>query len=245
MELIAVLFMIAAGGAVAVFAVAAAAIAKEESHRTSHASERASRDEVAASLLYHVLLAGGVPPDDALRQIRREAGLATPAVEGIDVNSWGAWYAGVTPADQREWLLDTAVNLAANRKKVIPLRQYAALLDLCFALGFHTDALARLREKYGFDYVDHAKDARPQGADRRGAMSLYVRDEAERLELLHVLAIEGNPTRQRIIAAYRKLAAAHHPDRFHDAPASTQSTETERFIQITQAYEKLLELYRD
>src|SRR5512138_3065160 len=142
--------MIVAGVAVAVFALAAAGIAKEESRRTSQANARASRDEVAASLLYHVLLAGGIAPDDALRQLRREAGLASRIVRGIDINSWGEWYAGVTTADQRQRLLDTAVGLAAaNRKKLIPLRQYAALLDLSFALGFHTDALARMREKYG------------------------------------------------------------------------------------------------
>lgn len=245
MELIAVVFMIVAGGAVALFALAAAAIAKEESRRTSQANARASRDEVAASLLYHVLLAGGIEPDDALRQLRREAGLASPVVRGIDILSWGEWYAGVTPIGRREQLLDTAVSLASNRKKLIPLRQYAALLDLSFALGFHTDALARLREKYGFDYVDHAKDARPKEADRRGSMTLFVRDDAERVELLRVLGIEGIPTRQGIIATYRKLAAAHHPDRFHDAPEATQSAETERFIEITRAYEKLLSLYGD
>lgn len=234
-----------AGGALALFVLAAAAISRGEARR-AQSRRVASRDEAAASLLYHVLLSGGATPDEALRQLRRDAGLITPVVTGIDVTSWGEWYASVSSTAQRDQLLDMAVHLAAMRAKAIPLRQYAALLDLSFALGYHTDALARLREKYGFDYVDHARDARPADADRRGgSLPLFVRDETDTAELLRVLDIDGAPSRQGIIAAYRKLAAIHHPDRFHAAPEETQHSETQRFIEITRAYEKLLAIYRD
>ena len=48
-----------------------------------------------------------------------------------------------------------------------------------------------------------------------------------------------------IISSYRRLAAQHHPDRFHAQPDEIQRSEAARFIEITQAYEKLLALYRD
>lgn len=246
MELIAVLLMAAAGGAAAIFVAAAVAIARGEARRAGGLHERASRDEVAASLLHYVLLAGGMTTDEAVRKVRRDGGISSRCVAGIDVTNWGEWYAQVATDEQRQRLLDLAVHLAADRKTPIPVRQYAALLDLSFALGFHMDALARLRDKYGFDYVDHAKEARPRDADRRGgALPLFVRDESDPGELLRVLSIEGTPTRQGIIAAYRRLAAAHHPDRFHAASEATRSAETQRFIEITRAYEKLLAIYRD
>src|SRR4029079_136064 len=119
----------------------------------------------------------------------RGAGIAAPVTKGIDVTSWADRYAQISTPQQRAGLLETAVQLV---RSPIPLRQYAALLDLSFGLGFHTDALAKLREVYGFEYVDHAKDARPREADRAGgATALFVRDETHTAEYLRVLEIEG------------------------------------------------------
>jgi hypothetical protein len=136
----------------------------------------------------------------------------------------------------------------ASQTRLVPLRQYAALLDLSFGLGFQTDALARLRQQYGFEYVDHAKDARPPEADRAGgAATLFARDARPATELLRVLGIEedGAPSRQVIISAYRRLVAQHHPDRFHDQPEAAQAGAAARFIEITRAYEALLAIYRE
>ncbi|HSP14240.1 MAG TPA: J domain-containing protein [Thermoanaerobaculia bacterium] len=244
MELIAVLVMMIVGGGVAIFVLIAFAIAKSEKPR-EHAAAT-NRHEIAASILFQVMIAGGSTTDDALRQVRRGAGLAARVTPGVDLSSWGASFAQVASSAEREQLLETAVQLAIERKGPIPLRQYAALLDLSFGLGFHTDALARLREKYGFEYVDHAKDARPLEADRGGgATPLFVRDESGTVEWLHVLQIEGAPTRQVIIAAYRRLVVQHHPDRFHDAPDEQRRSEAARFIELTRAYEHLLAIYRD
>ncbi|MCU1347916.1 MAG: Fibronectin, type, partial [Acidobacteria bacterium] len=143
-------------------------------------------------------------------------------------------------------LLETAVQLIAGRGAPVPLRQYSALLDLNFALGFQTDALARLREQYGFEYVDHARNGRPREADRAGGGApLFVRDRRDERELLVVLEVAGTPTRQGIISAYRKLAARHHPDRYHDAPDGIRAEAAAKFIEITRAYEALLGVYRD
>src|SRR4029079_1372598 len=136
--------------------------------------------------------AGGATPDDALRTIRRGAGLGARVTQGVDVTTWAETYARAPAEAARTQLLESAVQFAAARHGPIPLRQYASLLDLSFGLGFHTDALARLRERYGFDYVDHAKDARPREADRAGgATALFVRDDTRTAEYLRVLEIEG------------------------------------------------------
>ena len=245
MELIAVLVMILAGGAVAVVFLIALSLAKADA-RPHEGSTAADRDAIAASILFQVLVAGGTTPDDAMRQVRRGAGLGARVTRGVDVLICAESYAKATSANDRARLLETAVQFAVARRGPVPLRQYAALLDLSFGLGFHTDALARLREQYGFEYVDHAKDARPREADRKGgATALFVRDTSAIPEWLRVLEIEGNPTRQMIIASYRRLAAQHHPDKFHDKSDEVQRREAARFIEITRAYEKLLALYQD
>ena len=243
MELIAVLFMIGAGGALAVFVLTAATIA-----RRGNGPQEAlpQRDSIAASLLVHILRSGGIAADEAMRQVRRGAGLAAPVTSGIDVGNWAESYARVSTPQQRASLLETAVRLVAGRTGPVPLRQYAALLDLSFGLGFQTDALARLRETYGFEYVDHAKDARPRSADRNGGGApLFVRPQPDRSQLLGVLGVSGQPSRQELSAAYRRLVAQHHPDRYHGAPAEEQNQAAARFIEITRAYEILLVECRD
>ncbi|HUP44411.1 MAG TPA: J domain-containing protein [Thermoanaerobaculia bacterium] len=244
MEIIAVLVMIAAGGALAIFALVAYTLSRSERERSE--ARAASRDEVASSLLHHVLVAGGASPDQALRDVRRQAGLGGKVTRGIDVASWAESYARAASVEQRTMLLETAVRLVAQRGRPVPLLQYSALLDLSFGLGFHTDALARMREEYRFEYVDHAKNARPRDADRAGgATPLFVRDPARREEWLRVLEIEGSPDRQKIISAYRRLAARHHPDKVGDRSAAAQEEAAARFIEITRAYEQLLAIYRD
>ena len=120
------------------------------------------------------------------------------------------------------------------------------LLDLSFSLGFQTDALAKLRERYAFDYVDHAKDARPRSADRAGgSVPLFVRGSADTVALLRILGLEHNADRQAIISAYRRLASQIHPDRVHSQSESAQSEAAAKFIEITRAYETLMAIYRD
>lgn len=246
MELIAVIFMIAGGIAIAVVVLVALAIAnRENAGRVRPAGSAGSeRDRIAASILVQILLLGGSSTDEAFRDVRRRAGLASPVTSGIDVANWGQTFAKVATPQQREWLLETAVQLISHRSTPVPLRQYSALLDLSFALGFQTDALARLRERYSFEYIDHARNGRPREADRAGgAAPLFVRDPREEQELLRVLGIEGTATRQVIISAYRRLAAQHHPDKFHGQADGIQSDATARFIEITRAYEALMAKY--
>lgn len=245
MELFGVILMIGAGGAMAVGIMIAIGMATKDYEANREASPP-DRSRLAASILFNLLLLGGVAQDEALRRIRRRAGLMSPVTSGIDIASWGDRFARDATLEQRQWLLDVAVQLIATQERAVPVRQYAALLDLSFALGFQTDALARLRERYGFDYVDHAKDARPREADRAGGSTpLFVRDQRDSDELLRILGIEGPASRQIIIATYRRLATQHHPDKHSVSGASVRAAAAERFIEITRAYESLMAIYRD
>lgn len=246
MELAAIIFMIVAGGAIAIFVMIAVAIARGESRGAAAQQPQVpDRDRVAASILFRILTAGGTAPDDALREIRRRAAIIAPPTSGIDIPTWGERFALHATPQQRAQLLDIAVQLVAEPGRAIPLMQYVDLLDLSFALGFQTDALARLREQYGFEYIDHAKAARPREADRAGRMTFFEREEREPREWLSVLGMEGTPSRQQIIATYRRLAAQHHPDKFHEASDGVRSDAAMRFIEITRAYEALLAIFKE
>ena len=241
MESIAVIFMLLSGGAIALFVMAAMSLAHHERPR-EEGSAVPERSRIAGSLLFHVLVADGTRGEDALREMRRTAGIALTPSTAIDVASWGERYAQMTTIAERERLLESAVVILSARGRTVPLLQYVALLDLSFALGFRTDALAKLRERHRFEYVDHAKAARPREADRSSRATFYVREEARESDLLARLELEGHPTRQEIIAAYRRLAGRHHPDRFHGARAEELEEAAARFIEITRAYEALLAL---
>jgi DnaJ-domain-containing protein 1 len=247
-ELTLVIIMLAVGiGLAASVAITFAAAQREADQRgAAQANAAPDRTRVAASILFNLLLAGGIAAESARREVRTGAGLAGPVTSGIDIANWGERFAKIASPEQRTWLLDTAVRLVAGRTTPVPLRQYVALLDLSFALGFQTDALARLREVYGFEYVDHAKDARPRGADRAGMSTpLYSRDQRETAELLRVLGLDVPANRAVIITAYRRLAAQHHPDKVFSETEEVRSEAAARFIEITRAYETLLSIYRE
>lgn len=238
MEIVALLFMLIAGGGLAVFVLFVMALHRKEVARAGGAVMPPQRDTIAVSLLVHIVTAGGMTGEEAVREVRRGTGLAAPVTRGIDVSNWAESYGLLSTPKEREALLEMAVQLVSARSPV-PVRQYAALLDLSFGLGFQTDALARLRELYGFEYMDHAKEGRPRHAGEGGA-PLYVRETRPREELLRILGMTGAPTRQELTGAYRKLVRQHHPDRFHGASPEEQSGAAARFIEITRAYEELL-----
>lgn len=240
--------MLAVGvGVAASVAISFAAVQRETGAAGAVPANNApDRNRIAGSLLLNVMVAGGMTPEIARREVRRAAGIAGPVTTGIDVTSWGERFSKLASAEQRTWLLDTAVRMVAERSTPVPLRQYSALLDLSFALGFQTDALARLREVYGFEYVDHAKAARPRAADRAGvSLPLYSRTQQETTSLLRILGVEGPATRETIMAAYRRLAVQHHPDKVFGETAEVQQQAAARFIEITRAYEVLLHIFEE
>ena len=76
-------------------------------------------------------------------------------------------------------------------------------------------------------------------------MPLFVRETSDPAALLRILQIDGTPSRQVIISAYRKLAAQYHPDKHFDESQDSQVEAAARFIELTRAYESLLAIYRD
>ena len=243
--MILIILMIAAGCAIALSVMIGIAAIERSSGTIPIAAAAPDRNRLAASILFQLLLAGGWRESDALRDLRG-VGIVSPLTAGIDIASWTEHYARLANVEQRHWLLETAVKLVSAPGRPVPLGQYAELLDISFSLGFQTAALAKLRERYKFDYVDHAKDARPREADRGGgAMPLFVRGSTDTAMLLKTLGLQGSANRHDIISAYRRLAAQHHPDKVYTAGADVQSDAAARFIEITRAYEALMAIYRD
>ena len=242
-ELTVVIIMLAAGVGLAASIIITFAAAQREADMSGATRAKAApdRNHIAASLLFNLLVCGGTPPDVAMRAIRNECG---PGRAGHVVDRHHQLERALREAGHARTAHVAARYRrppVADRTTPVPLRQYSALLDLSFALGFQTDALAKLRDTYGFDYVDHAKDARPRSADRGGVSTpLYSRDQREPAELLRILGVEAPASRAVIIAAYRKLAAQHHPDKVFGESAEVQNAAAARFIEITRAYETLL-----
>ena len=240
MEVLIILAMIVMGVAIAVVvAVVAGAVSTQE----RGAAPAPNRESIAASLIYHIGSLGGTNSDRVLAFMREELRLVAPLTRDIHASSWADAYRRASSEAQRTELLESAVRMAVALNTSLPLEQYNALLDLSFGLGFQTDALARLRARYRFEYTDYAKAARPRSADRSGgATPLFDRTLMDTEPLLSVLGLSGKVSRQELTTTYRRLAAQNHPDRFHNATPAEQESAAARFIALTEAYERLLVL---
>lgn len=233
MELALLLTMIAAGGAIAIAAIVAMRLAARRTLRPQ-AAEGLPPDQIAVALVVAVVTAGGVAREKAEAAAGRSF-QATSHDSEIDVGSWAEVYARSMPQRACEELLERAVTTAMSFSRRFPLRQYDALLELTFGLGFHQDALARLRQRHGFEFEDFAKD-RPASAGRRRRTP----QRAEREKLLGILGLDADATRPMIISAYRRLVRGRHPDRFYNAAEREQADAARQFRELTEAYEKLL-----
>lgn len=245
MEFLLVVVMILAGFAVAVAVITALAVAEKRTRSSAAAlASAAGNDEIETSLLIGIGMLGGVEFDEALERARELLGARAvrPGVPGesIDVGTWAGAFRKRSSQGDRERLLDAAVRMAVMSSSSLPLGQYAALMDLSFGLGFQTDALARLRARYRFEYVDHAKQGRPPEADRRGRRAPSGGRPVDRDAKARVLGLGARFSRRELTSAYRRLAAKEHPDRFHLSSGTEQERASRRFIELTEAYEQLL-----
>ena len=85
-------------------------------------------------------------------------------------------------------------------------------------------------------YEDNYNRQRSQQRTSSKSRSQYQREQAAK-----VLGISVNASIDEIKKAYRGLAKVHHPDKFAGESESQQKIAEERFIQIQQAYELMLE----
>jgi hypothetical protein len=242
MEIVGLAVLLAGLLVVGVFFGLAILIALSERSPTAPAGP--GRDLIAASIIHHLLLLGGDSPDSAKRRLR-SIGRMSPVTAGIDVTSWGERYRQLASREACALLLEQAVATVIDQHRTIPLAQYSAILELNFALGFQTDSLFRLRHRFAFDYVDHARHGRPPEADRGGSGApLFDSNAAVATRLLEILGLAEPVDRQGIIAAYRRLASEFHPDHHFHEPAEVQAVAAARFIVVTDAYERLLTIHR-
>src|SRR5688572_15516524 len=245
--LIAVLMILLGVGLAGAIALVAVLMSNAESNRAAAAARgRPDRDTIAASLVYQIGAFGAAGHDRIVAFLREEGRLVAPITRDIHIGNWAEAYSKLSTREERVALLDLAVRTAVALSASLPLIQYNALLDLSFGLGFQTDALARLRARYRFEYTDYAKAGRPRSADRAGgAAPLFQRSLVDPQPMLNVLGLSGIVSRQELTSTYRRLAAQNHPDRFHTATSAEQESAAARFIQITEAYEQLLAISAD
>src|ERR1051325_8709157 len=112
--------MLAIGGLIALAVGTSVAAAQRESGSNTRPAAPPDRNHIAASLLFNLLLAGGNAPERALRAIRG-VGLIAPVTSSIDIRNWADRFAQIASAESRLWLLDTAVQLVADRTTPVPL----------------------------------------------------------------------------------------------------------------------------
>jgi DnaJ domain len=245
MEIVGLAVLLAGLLVVGVFFGLAILIAHSERSPTVPAGP--GRDLINASIIHHLLMLGGDSPDAAKRRLRA-IGRMAPVIAGIDITSWGERYRQLASREACALLLEQAVATIIDQHRTIPLAQYSAILELNFALGFQTDSLFRLRHRFAFDYVDHARHGRPPEADRGGSGASPFDNNArsnaaDATRLLEILGLAEPVDRQRIIAAYRRLASEFHPDHHLHEPAEVQAAAAARFIVVTDAYSRLLTIH--
>lgn len=230
------------GGGLVIALIVAAAIALRSGTSGSAAPRNPGREGIEASILFHVARAGGASRERALDIVRETRRAMVPVVEEIDLASWAESHRARYGPDEGKRLLEDAVRAALLTGTRLPVTQYDALVDLTFTLGFHSDVLSRLRAAHPFTYEDHARRGRPRSADRGGgAVPLFARASGpDRSVLLARLGLDREVPRSVLISVYRGLAARHHPDRFHDADVTAREEAAARFIEITDAYGKLM-----
>ncbi|MGA7616996.1 MAG: J domain-containing protein [Thermoanaerobaculia bacterium] len=242
METALVIGTIASGFLLATIVIGVASFWRRRFDRGEGAPPPKEQSRLAGSILFQIVRAGGADSAESAKLIR-EGTLHDPdGGERADVRLWAELYREMVSVEARSGLLDDAVRLAVVQNSTIPVEQYDKLLDLSFGLGFQTDALARLRARYRFSYLDHAH-SRPRHAGGRGRpeRSSGKRKGGES-SALATFGIRPPFSRKSLISQYRSLAAQCHPDKVHAGSLEEQESSTRRFIEITEAYEILLPL---
>lgn len=229
------LFTLMFGAATIAVAVVLVAIAIGRSGRRTAAPTLTS---LASAIVFEVARDGSVDPSDLRRWMRSEGLASENPVSVIDLATWAEAYALRTPEPAHARLLELCVVGAMLGGSTLTSRQFHALQDLVFALGYHADTIQRLRDRHGFDYIDYAKERRPREADRAGAVRFFERHE-KIAEDLATLGFLNMPAKDDLISAYRRLVRENHPDAVH-ASGGDEDEAAGRFIRITAAYERLL-----
>ena len=86
------------------------------------------------------------------------------------------------------------------------------------------------------DFLHGRRRARAEGGSRASGL---LRDEAQKAEAYRVLGVEPGADPTSVRHAFRRLAAAHHPDRHPGAGAEELRALVQKFTKITAAYQRV------
>lgn len=228
------MLLLAAAGVVAFIIIATIRSQRYESER------RPSASTLFSSIVFEVARSG-TASEEVVRNWMQGERLVPPR-EAIDLSSWASAFERASPPEARSRLLAKCVEGALLSGRVIGSKQFHQIQDLAFSFGFHADEIHRLRDRYGFDYVDYAKERRPREADRAGGATSFfnrARGDDDSADLV-LLGFSAMPSRSALVSAYRRLVLENHPDRLHVSGSPEEEAAARKFIAITAAYERLL-----
>lgn len=131
--------------------------------------------------------------------------------------------------------------------------QKVALLNFLIALSLvdgdvvknEFDALVNFGASIGFERLVVEGMINQQSSNRRQKEQsdeiAYVSRETLRMQSLKILEISGSAGTDEIKKAYRKLVKQYHPDRQQSVGTKQQEYSTQKFREIQQAYDYLME----
>lgn len=121
------------------------------------------------------------------------------------------------------------VGLAIQTEK-LTVRELNYINKINYDLGFTDDNLARIIAIYTAYY---------EGKQQQQKAS--VAPIKQKKSFLNVLGLNENYTQKELKSAYRSMAKIHHPDNYATESDAQQTIAAEKFIQIQNAYEYLLQ----
>jgi len=187
--------------------------------------------------------------------IRKNHRVSTRKIEFVN-GYFKRHFKGATfdPAEELDRALNYPVHVRSvtnwiNRKMNRP-HERKQLIDFMIGLALDANtitqiefvALMRFGELIGIQatYIE-AEVSRIRGEDLRDLkMDVINNQEAKKRKALMVLELAGDPNQEDVKKAYRKLALQFHPDHFQQATPEERKAAEERFLEIQEAYEWII-----
>lgn len=139
-------------------------------------------------------------------------------------------------------------------------REKIHILDVLADLAFHNNLVTQGEYKFLFHVgqklnipidtvrsiigIRQSRLNAQQKQESTSRQSRPINREALVKRKLHVLGLNHAKSQEEVKQAYRKLAKMHHPDLFAKKSKSEQDMANERFIEIKDAYDYLMEAFK-
>ena len=237
-ELTVIIIMLAAGVGLAASVIITFAAAQREADMSGATRAKAApdRNHIAASLLFNLLVCGGTPPDAAMRDDPQECG---PRRAGHVVDRHHQLGRALREAGHAR-----AAHVAPRHRRPAGRRPHHARSAAPVLGPARPQLRPRLPDRRAGEAARHLRlrlrRPRQERAAARAPTAAASRRRSTRAttasppSCFASSASRAPASRAIIIAAYRKLAAQHHPDKVFGEPAEVQNAAAARFIEITQ-----------